>query len=299
MDDDYDYEKLKKAGTVTQEAIEYAKTVVKEGASLLDAASKVEEFIKSKGCKPSFPVNVSRNAEAAHYTPEANEEKVFGKDLVKMDIGARVDEYLGDGAVTIDLSGQNGKMVECSEKALDAALATVKAGRQVREIGREIERVVTQYGFKPIRNLGGHWIEREELHAGIFIPNYDDGNDAVLEEGAVIAIEPFVTAGDAEGYVVDGEAVQIFQKIGSSGIRTAETREISDFIDASYMTYPFAMRWLSAKFGEFRVRRALQEMMAAGILETFPVLVEKSGKAVAQAEKELIVEKGSCTIVTK
>ena len=52
----------------------------------------------------------------------------------------------------------------------------VKAGRTVNEIGREIEKVAKSYEFNPIKNLGGHGIEQDELHASIFIPNYDNGD---------------------------------------------------------------------------------------------------------------------------
>ncbi len=299
---EYDYEKLKKAGAITQQALEFSKTLVKEGAKLLDVVDKIESFIKEKGGLLSFPVNISINSEAAHYTPTVNDEKVFtNKDLVKIDAGARIEEYLGDGALTIDLSGENGKMIEASVEALGEAVKLVRHGRPVREIGKEIETIVKKHGFIPIKNLGGHLIEKDELHAGIFIPNYDDGNESILEEGTVIAIEPFITTMGASGYVADGEVVQIFQKqyIGDAGLRTNEVREVSKYIDDNYKTYPFALRWLIPKFGEFKARRALQGFMSLQALEKFPVLVEKSNSLVAQAEKEVIVEGDSYTVVTK
>ncbi len=299
--EDYDYSIVKSVGKVSSEALQYSRTVVKPGVKLLDAAEKIEGFIKGRGFGLAFPVNLSVNQFAAHYTPQIDDQAVFPNEgLVKVDLGARKESYLGDCAITIDLSGTRAKLVEASEDALSRAISMVRAGRKVCEIGREIEKAAKERGFVPIRNLGGHGIDKEDLHADIFIPNYDNGDETELEEGEVIAIEPFIT--DGAGYVKDGETIQIFQKKGETvGIRSAETRAIASFIDERYSTYPFAIRWISAEMSgqdDFRIRKALQELSYAGIMENFPVLVEKGNGMVAQAEKEMIVEKDSCSIIT-
>lgn len=300
-DDEYNFEKLKEVGKVSHAALEYSKTVVKPGVSLLDAAEKIERFISDKGYVFSFPTNISINTNAAHYSPDLDDMSKFGeKDLVKIDLGARKDFYLTDCAITIDLSGANQKLVEASEKALENAISIVKAGVKVREIGKEIEKVANQYKLKVIKNLGGHGIEQDELHASVFIPNFDNGDNTELEEGQVVAIEPFMTNGI--GYVGDGETLQIYQKTAHASPRSKEAREVADFIDNNFLTYPFATRWLVKglpKLSEFNVRKGIAELMYAGVLEPFPVLVEKGNGLVAQSEKELIIEKDSCTIVTK
>jgi methionyl aminopeptidase len=220
-------------------------------------------------------------------------------DVVKVDLGARKGAYLGDCAMTIDLTGGQAKLIEASEEALEEAISMVKAGRKVCEIGAAVEKVAGAKGFRPIRNLGGHGVSREDLHARIFIPNYDNGDETALEEGEVIAIEPFMT--DGEGRVKDGASLQIYQKVGSPAARLASTRVIADFIDAKYSTYPFALRWLFRDIGgqtEFTVLRAIADLSAADALDRFPVLVERRGGMVAQAEKEMIVEKDGCSVIT-
>lgn len=302
VEDDYDYEQLKEVGKVSYEILQHSKTLVKPGAKLLDVAEKIEGMIKERGYQMSFPVNLSINQSAAHYSPDVDDNTTFKEeDVVKVDIGARKDHYLTDCAMTVDLGGKHGKLAEATEKSLEAAISMVKAGRKVREIGAEIEKIAKQHGFSPIKNLGGHGIDAHELHADIFIPNFDNGDDTELEEGQVIAIEPFMTDGKA-GLVTDGPSLQIYQKIGEVPVRSQESRDVSNFINENYLTYPFATRWLMNELGElgdFKVRKALAELSNLGVLEQFPVLVEKSNGIVAQAEKELIVEKGSCYIVTK
>ncbi len=296
---DYDYEGLKEVGKVSFEALQYAKGLVKVGASMLAASERIEEFIRERGMQFAFPVNLSVNERAAHHTPSAGDEAVFTeKDVVKIDLGARKKDALGDCALTVDLSGAHSALVETAEEALEAALSTVKAGRRLNDIGKEVERIAKSKNLNPIRNLGGHAIEEGELHASIFIPNYDNGDTTELEEGQVIAVEIFLTEG--AGYVVDSDALQIFRKIGEAAARSEDTRTVASFIDRNYGTYPFALRWLSKEFdSEFKIRRALGELASLGALESFPVLVEKTGGIVAQAEREVVVEKDSCAVVTK
>jgi methionyl aminopeptidase len=296
---DYDYEGLKEVGKASFEALQYAKGLVKVGAGLLDVSEKIEGFIKNRGMQFAFPVNISINERAAHYTPPADDKTIFTEnDVVKVDLGARRKDALGDCALTVDLSGSHAELVETAEDALEAALSTVRAGRRLNDIGKEVERLAKAKNLNPIRNLGGHGIEEGELHASIFIPNYDNGDTTELEEGQVVAIEVFLTTG--AGYVTDSDTLQIFQKTGEAAARSEDTRRIASFIDQNYGTYPFALRWLAEEFdSEFKIRRALNELSSLGVLEQFPGLVEKSGGTVAQAEKEVIVEKDSCAVVTK
>ncbi len=299
MKDEYDYQKLTDAPKVSTQAMEYARGKIKPGMTLLEIAEGIESFIKSKGCDLSFPVNLSTNEQAAHYTPEYQDQALLPENSVlKVDIGARKDTYLTDCAMTLSFSEADSKLVEASEKALENAITLVKAGRPVNEIGREIAKVAKESGFNPIRNLGGHGIEQDELHASVFIPNYDNADRTVLEEGQVIAIEPFLTTGT--GLVTSGEHLEIFQKISDQLPRSQEARTLSAFIDKNYLTYPFALRWLisDSGLGEFKVRKGMADLLNMGAFEKFPVLVEKTGGIVAQSEKAMIVEKDSCTIVT-
>lgn len=292
---------LNECGKAAAEALEFSRAVVKEGASLLEVAEGIERFIKDRGFGLSFPVNISINEKAAHFTPPMDDRTVFhGNDLVKVDVGARKGDTLSDSAVTIDLSGNNQKMVDTAERALDEAISLVRSGRKVCEIGRSIEKTVEAAGFKPIRNLGGHGIEEKELHSGVFIPNFDNHDETELEEGAVVSIEPFIT--DGYGYVDETDEVQIYQLAGIATPRSHEARSILEIVVDKYKTYPFAARWLSKELGAisgFGIRRGISELLSIGTIEPFPVLIERKRGIVAQAEKQLIVEGDSCAIITK
>ena len=292
----FDYEKLKTVGRTSAKALSYAQSAISPDKKLSDIAADIEKYIEEQGFSQSFPVNLSIDNEAAHYTPTFNDQRTVGKDsVIKIDLGARKDTYLTDCAATVCVGSGDNRLYEASAKALNNAISLVRSGRKVNEIGREIEKTAVSYGFKPIRNLGGHGIGEHELHADIFIPNFDNGDSTALEDGQVIAIEPFMTNG--EGYVEDGENIEIFQKTGSNQVRSRDAREIAGFIDSNYGPYPFAVRWLGKemeKLSEFGIRRALAELSAAGNIEQFPVLRERKGGFVAQAEKTMIVNGDSC-----
>ncbi len=295
----FDYEKLKTVGRTSAKALSYAQSAISPDKKLSDIAADIEKYIEEQGFSQSFPVNLSIDNEAAHYTPTFNDQRTVGKDsVIKIDLGARKDTYLTDCAATVCVGSGDNRLYEASAKALNNAISLVRSGRKVNEIGREIEKTAVSYGFKPIRNLGGHGIGEHELHADIFIPNFDNGDNTALAEGSVIAIEPFLTTGI--GQVIEGDHLQIFQAISDRMPRSLEAREAFSIINSEFSTYPFAMRWLIKSMGgaEFRARKAVAELLQIGDLEPFPVLVEKTGGIVAQAEKTLIVTKDSCEIVT-
>lgn len=299
MSEEINYKDYEDAGRVTYEALQYGKTLVRPGAKLLDVAESVERFMVEKGLRPGFPVNISIDTTAAHYTPQYGDGAVFtASDVVKLDAGARKNDGLGDSAITVDLSGKYSEMVKTVQDALDEALSLVKAGRQLNEIGRAVAALAEKRGFKPIRNLGGHGIEAGELHASIMIPNFDNGDTTALEEGRVVAVETFITNG--EGYVVDSDYLQIFQKNASPSLRSADARNVAAFIDKNFSSYPFALRWLQKEFkSEFMIKKSISEMASQDALEAFPALVERRKGIVAQAEAEVIVEKDSCRVITK
>ncbi len=286
-------------GSISYKMLELARSKIKEGARLLDVANEIEKYAKDSGYELAFPVNMSINEYAAHYTPTAFDDKVFGKnDVVKVDLGAKKDGVLGDCAITIDLSGENQKLVDASKEALDNAISKVKAGVKISEIGRIVDETIRSKGFVPIKNLGGHGVGLHDLHAEPFIPNYDNGDDTELEEGMVIALEPFATNG--KGYVVNSDIFEIYGYIEDAPTRDQNARKMLAEVKSRYEHEPFAVRWLSGLFdSRFSLYSAARELMRVGAIEAYPALVESGKGMVAQTEAEMLVEKDGCRVLTK
>lgn len=284
--EEFDLEKLKRAGEVVKKAKEFARSFIRKDMLLLEIAEKIEAKIFELGARPAFPVNLSINEIAAHSTPSYNDEsKAFG--LLKVDVGAHVDGFAADSAFSIDLenSEENKKLIETAEAALKAAVEKFLVGSELREIGATIEARAKQVGFNPIINLSGHGISRYVLHSGLNIPNYDNSQTYKIEEG-IYAIEPFVTAG--VGKVRDGKPSGIYSIEKDLPVRNAFAREVLHFIAEEYSTLPFCSRWIVKKFGT-RALIALKRIEESGVLHNYSQLIEASKKPVAQAEHTVVL----------
>ncbi len=289
-------EKWKKAGKITKEAIEYAKSIIKPGVKYLDIARKIENFIISKGGKPAFPVNISINNVAAHYTPSYDDNRIVEKnDVIKIDIGACVDGYIGDAAITINLNNDHEKLLLAANEALENAISIIREGIEIRKIEEEIQNTIEKYGFKPISNLGGHEIRRYILHTGLFISNSKTNNSQKLREGMIIAIEPFAT--DGIGYVKENEEVQIFSLIDPNK-NSRIGRDVLRYIIENYKSLPFAERWIIKRFGVFKARSSLYDLLKKEIIGEYPVLIERPNSFVSQFEKTVLVTKEGCEVLT-
>lgn len=292
-------EKIRKAGKIAAETIEYAKSIVKKGESLLDIAEKIESKIEELGGKPAFPTTLSIDEVAAHFTPMHNDVgKAYG--LIKVDLGVNIDGWISDTAFTIDLEGseENKKLIETAEEALDKALRTVEEGVSVGEIGKTVQNFVKKKGCLPIANLTGHEIAQYDLHAGVSIPNIDNGSDEEIEQ-TQYAVEPFVTKGSANGKIQEGKPSGIYVIEDTKMPRSPIAREILEFIENEYKTLPFCSRWLVNKFGT-KALVGLKQLEANGNLHHYGQLVETSGNKVAQREHSILInEKGKPEITTE
>jgi methionyl aminopeptidase len=286
----------KKARQITIEVKQFVRQLIKPGMKLLEIAEKIEAKMIELGAKPAFPVNLGINEIAAHYTPAFNDDKI-AQGLLKVDFGIRFKEnIITDTAFTLDLTKEKKftKLIEASEKALENADRLMKRGTKLNEIGKTIQETITSYGFSPIRNLCGHQIKDHNLHAGLTIPNYDNGNEKTLDEGTY-AVEPFATTGT--GIVQDARPSGIFKFESRKGVRDPIARRIMDFIEQEYQTLPFCERWIIKKFGE-RAIFSLKQLEQAGVISQFHTLVEKSSAPVSQAENTYMIHGNSVMVLS-
>ncbi len=288
-------ESYKKAGRIAAEALQFGKNLIKPGASMLEVCEKIEEKIKELGGSLAFPVQISMNDIAAHYCPDEDDKTVFSDQLCSLDIGVHIDGFIGDNALTVDLSGQNTELVKASREALEAAIKVVRPGVTLGEIGKEIHTVITGYGFSPVRNLCGHALSEFNIHDKPSIPNFDTGDKTELTEDMVIAIEPFASKG--AGVIYESGNPTVFSLTGKKPVRNPITRNVLKEIQ-KFNDLPFTKRWLTKKFGKARVSFAFRELKNLEILHEFPPLVDRNHGLVSQAEHSILV-KDKPVVLTK
>ncbi|MEK0327184.1 MAG: type II methionyl aminopeptidase [Nitrosopumilus sp.] len=288
-----------KAGKIVAEVRENVRKKNWVGVTLEEICEEVEGEILKRGAKRAFPVNTSVNEVAAHYTAEPNDEKVVSDtDLVKIDLGAQVNGYIADTAVTVCYDPQYDSLVQAAEDALKNAVSMIKIGVKSSDIGRTIEKTVKQFGFKPIMNLSGHSLAQYTIHAGKSIPNIWSIGSFSFKGDVAYACEPFVTTGEGSGIVQEGKIKNIFALGSRKHTKNEEADRLQEYIWTNFNMLPFALRWLIKDWEEKKARELLEILIKKKVVHSYPILIERNGQRVAQAEHTFIPTEKGVTITT-
>lgn len=218
--------KMRRAGQITAGAIQAILDVVTPGMTTHDLDQIAERHIRSHDAIPSFlgyggsrgvtpfpgTICASINEEIVHGIPSLKRVLKVG-DVLSIDCGAIWDGFQGDCAITVIVGGEPpspeaDKLLRATEEALDAAIAVIRPGGRLSDIGAVIQQVAEGAGFTLVREYGGHGIGRA-MHEDPFIQNFGSpGRGPELKPGLVIAVEPMVMLGSHETRVLaDGWTV--------------------------------------------------------------------------------------------
>ena len=205
-------ELLRIAGNVVYQTHQYLKPFIKPGITTRKLDKLAEDFIRSKGCTPSFKgyegfpnaTCISINEEVVHGIP--SDRKLKNGDIVSIDIGACYKGYHGDSAWTYavgEVDEKTKKLLEDTEKSLFVGLAQVKPGNRIGDIGYAIEQYAHKHNLGVVRELCGHGVGTS-VHEDPEVPNYGIPNTGPrLKEGMVIAVEPMLTLGSPRVFLHD------------------------------------------------------------------------------------------------
>ena len=288
-----------KAGKIAGEVRENVRKKNWVGSTLAEICEYVESEIIKRGAKCAFPVNTSLNEVAAHYTAEPNDPKtVSDADLVKIDLGAQVNGYIADTAVTVNYDTQYDSLVQAAENALQAAMSMIKVGVKSKDVGRKIQNTIMDMGFKPIANLSGHSLDQYTIHAGKTVPNMWTIGSFSFSENEAFACEPFVTTKNALGFVRNGKIKNIYALVSRKKTKDDEADKLQEYIWNNFNMLPFALRWIVKEWEEKEARKMLDFLIKKKVVKAYAILVEANGKTVAQAEHTFIPTETGVTITT-
>ena len=204
---------LREAGRVVAQTHQELKKHIKPGISTYQLDMIAEEFIRSKGCTPSFKgyggfpgsVCISINDTLIHGIPSKNIVLKDG-DIVTIDIGACYKGYHGDSAWSYmvgDCSEEAKKIMMVTEQSLYEGLKQAKPGNRVGDISNAIQCYVESFGYSLPEDYTGHGVGRD-VHEDPAVPNVGEANRGPrLKVGMVIAIEPMVNAGTSDTYTLE------------------------------------------------------------------------------------------------
>ena len=288
-----------KAGKIAGEVRENVRKKNWIGSTLAEICEYVESEIIKRGAKCAFPVNTSVNEVAAHYTAEPNDSKtVSDTDLVKIDLGAQINGYIADTAVTVNYDAQYDSLVQAAENALQSAMSMIKVGVKSKDVGRKIQNTIMDMGFKPIANLSGHSLDQYTIHAGKTVPNMWTIGSFSFSENEAFACEPFVTTKNALGFVRNGKIKNIYALVSRKKTKDDEADKLLEYIWNNFNMLPFALRWIVKEWEEKEARKMLDFLIKKKVVKAYAILVEANGKTVAQAEHTFIPTQTGVTVTT-
>lgn len=196
---------MREACAVVVEALKALSSVAASGISTAELDRIAAAEIRRRGAKPAFlgyrgyPATLcaSINDEVIHGIPR-DDRRLKDGDILSLDLGASVDGYFGDAAMTVAVgraSAEARKLMRTTQEALDKGIACARSGNRVGDVSAAIQLHAEQNGCSVVREFVGHGIGRA-LHEDPAVPNYGKPGAGIrLRAGMTLAIEPMVNAG--------------------------------------------------------------------------------------------------------
>jgi methionyl aminopeptidase len=204
---------MRVANVLVADVLAELASMVAPGVTTADLDRAAERLVRDAGAVPAFkgyrgyPATLcaSINEEVVHGIPSSKRALQDG-DIISLDMGVKLNGFFGDSAVTVPVGNVSAdvlRLLRVAQEALAQAIAQVRIGGRVSDIGHAVQKHVEANGFSVVREFVGHGIGTA-LHEEPQIANYGKpGHGERLVEGMVLAIEPMVNMGRPEVKVLN------------------------------------------------------------------------------------------------
>jgi methionyl aminopeptidase len=214
---DAEIERMRQANGIVADVLVKMREWVVPGVTTMELDEKAEALIRDRDAIPSFKGYPPGSAHPfpASICASVNDELVHGipgprvledGDIITVDVGAILDGYHGDGAVTVpvgEVSEQARDLMAVTEGSLTAGIAAARGGGRSGDISAAIQAYVEERGYEVVREYTGHGIGRK-MHEDPQVPNHGKpGQGVPLRKGMTIALEPMVLIGNPRVRVLD------------------------------------------------------------------------------------------------
>lgn len=210
----WELEILRRSNRLVAETLQELARRVRPGTTTLELDRFAEGFLRERGARPAFKgyrdypftLCASVNEAVVHGFPSTR--ALQEGDILSLDMGAVVDGYYGDAAVTLPvgrISAEAERLLTVTRECLDRAVQAARPGGRLADISQAVQGHAEANGFSVVRVFVGHGIGKA-LHEAPQIPNFVDpgqGRGPVLKPGMVLAIEPMINAGGPDVKVLD------------------------------------------------------------------------------------------------
>ncbi|NLI11408.1 MAG: type I methionyl aminopeptidase [Peptococcaceae bacterium] len=198
---------MRDAGRVVARTHAELARAVKVGVPTIELDRLAEDFIIKEGARPAFkglygfPYTIcsSVNEEVVHGFPGLR--KLENGDIISIDIGAEINGYFGDSAVTYpvgDVSREALDLLKATEESLYKGIEKARVGNRLSDISNAVQTCAEGYGYSVVRDYVGHGIGKQP-HEEPQVPNFGKpGRGPRLKSGMTLAIEPMINLGTYE-----------------------------------------------------------------------------------------------------
>jgi methionyl aminopeptidase len=207
-------EVMARASKLVAETLQALKREVRPGVTTDELDRIAEEFIRTRGGVPAFKgyrnypktLCASVNDQVVHGIPSKRVLKEG--DIIGLDLGAIVEGFYGDAAVTVPVGAIDPRVAELlrvTEEALYKGIEQAVVGNRLSDISHAVQRHAEATGFSVVTDFVGHGIGRQ-LHEEPQVPNHGKpGQGPRLQVGMVLAIEPMVNLGTSGVRILDDQ----------------------------------------------------------------------------------------------
>lgn len=204
-DSQKDIQALKAIGRICAEILRRMQGAVRAGMTTRELDEIGRLVLETEGARSApqvmynFPgaTCISVSPVIAHGIP--NDHVLREGELIHIDVSAELDGYFADtGASMVVSKGDRhfDRLLEATKSALKKALQAARAGNPLNGISRAVQSEARKRGYGVIYDLTGHGIGRKLHEDPKEVLNYYNPADRrMLNDGLVLAIEPFLTPG--------------------------------------------------------------------------------------------------------
>ena len=210
----WELEILRRSNRLVAETLRQLARRVVPGVTTLELDRFAEGFLRERGARPAFKgyrdypftLCASVNEAVVHGLPSTR--PLREGDILSLDMGAIVEGYYGDAAVTLPvgrISAEAARLLRVTEECLERAVRAARVGGRLADISQSVQEHAEGNGFSVVRVFVGHGIGKA-LHEAPQIPNFVEagqGRGPVLKPGMVLAIEPMINAGGPDVKVLE------------------------------------------------------------------------------------------------
>lgn len=195
---------MRDAGRIVAGALEQIQKAIRPDVTTGYLDQIAEDYIVKAGATPAFKgyhgfpgtICASVNEEVVHGIPGLR--KLKSGDTVSIDVGAVINGYNGDAAITIpvgEVDDQIRHLLEVTEQSLYAGITQATTNNRLSDISYAIQSHAEAQGYSVVRDYVGHGIGRN-MHEDPQVPNFGKPSRGPrLKPGMTLAIEPMINVG--------------------------------------------------------------------------------------------------------